>query len=444
MPRSVVAIVGRPNVGKSALFNRLVGRRTAIVEDQPGVTRDRLYGTVSWRDREFTLIDTGGYVSASDERILTRVREQAARAVEDADLILFVVDARDGLTPEDQEIAGYLRRSRRPVLIVANKVDHPSHTGAYEFYALGLGDPIEISAVHGLGTGDLLDQIVAALPEDAAEVPEEPGVRAAIVGRPNVGKSSLLNAILGEDRVVVDEVPGTTRDAVDTILIRNGRRLTLVDTAGLRRKARIGAAVERYSAARSLAAVENADVVVLVLDAGRAPADQDQEIARYALEKGRACVIAVAKWDLVAHTPHAEPAMLAPLRKAMRFVSFAPVVITSAQEGWGVADLLDRIEQAAEAHSRRVPTGPLNRVLEEAEAAHNPPADRHGRQLKIYYATQPRTKPPTIVLFVNNPELFEDEYQRYLEGRLRETFDFEGTPVRLLARPRSRRASVPE
>ncbi|HEY3249314.1 MAG TPA: ribosome biogenesis GTPase Der [bacterium] len=443
MPRPVVAIVGRPNVGKSALFNRLVGRRTSIVEDQPGVTRDRLYGTANWRDREFTLIDTGGYVSASDERLLTQVREQASRAVEDADLILFVVDARDGLTPEDQEIAEYLRRGRRPILIVANKVDHPSHSGAYEFYALGLGDPIEISAVHGLGTNDLLDQIVAALPVEEAEALEEPAVRAAIIGRPNVGKSSLLNAILGEERVVVDEVPGTTRDAVDTILVRDGRRLILVDTAGLRRKARIGEALERYSAGRSLAAVDSADVAVLVVDAGRAPADQDQEIARYAAEKGRACVIAVAKWDLIAETPEAEPAMLAPLRKAMRFVSYAPVVITSARKGWGVAELLDRIEQAAEAHNRRVPTGPLNRVIEEAEAAHNPPADRHGKQLKIYYVTQASTRPPTIILFVNDPTLFPDEYRRYLEGRLRETFAFEGTPLRLLARPRSRRAVAP-
>lgn len=442
MARSVVAIVGRPNVGKSALFNRLVGRRTAIVEDQPGVTRDRLYGTVNWRDIDFTLIDTGGYVSASDQRILTQVREQATRAVEDADLILFVVDARDGLTPEDHEIAEYLRKGRRPILLVANKVDHPSHSGAYEFYALGLGDPIEISAVHGLGTNDLLDQIVAALPEPDTETAEEPAVRAAIVGRPNVGKSSLLNAILGEERVVVDEVPGTTRDAVDTVLIRDGRRLILVDTAGLRRKARIGEVVERYSAGRSLAAVDSADVVVLVMDATQAPADQDQEIARYAAEKGRACVIAVAKWDLIAQSPQAEPPLLAPLRKAMRFVAYAPVVVTSAPKGWGIAELLDRVEQAAEAHDRRVATGPLNRVIQEAEAAHNPPADRHGRQLKIYYATQPRTKPPTIVLFVNDPTLFADEYERYLEGRLREAFDFEGTPVRLLARPRSRRMPV--
>jgi len=307
-------------------------------------------------------------VSASDERLLARVREQAARAVEDADLILFVVDARDGLTPEDQDIADYLRRSRRPMVLVANKVDHPSHTGAYEFYALGLGDPVELSAIHGLGTNDLLDQIVAALPEEETEVPEEPAVRAAIVGRPNVGKSSLLNAILGEERVVVDEVPGTTRDAVDTVLIRDGRRLVLVDTAGLRRKARIGEVVERYSAGRALAAIDSADVAVVVVDATQAPADQDQEIARYALEKGRACVIAVAKWDLIADTPDAAPRLLAPLRDAMRFVAYAPIVITSARKGWGIAELLERVDQAAEAHARRVATGPLNRVLEEARS----------------------------------------------------------------------------
>lgn len=438
MAHPVVAIVGRPNVGKSALFNRLAGRRAAIVEDLPGLTRDRLYATASWRGREFVLVDTGGFVSDAAEPIQLQVRRQVEHAMEEADVILLIVDAAAGVLPEDREVAQRLREGRRPLLVVANKSDRPDHPGQYEFFELGLGDPQPVSAVHGLGINDLLDAVVTMLPPPEVEVEPVPSISVAIVGRPNVGKSSLVNAILGEERVVVDDAPGTTRDAVDTVFIRDGRRLVLIDTAGLRRKARIDQALERYSAGRALQAIGRADVAVLVLEAGSPVANQDQEIARYTQEQGRALVVAVTKWDLVSPRPKAPPESLAPVRHELRFVDFAPIVVASAKKGWGIAGLLEKVLEAAASHDRRVATGPLNRVIELAEQAHHPPADRTGRQLKIYYATQPKSKPPTIVLFVNDPTLMTEDYRRYLEGRLREAFDFTGTPVRLICRPRER------
>lgn len=434
----VVAIVGRPNVGKSALFNRLVGRRTAIVEDVPRLTRDRLYASTSWRDRPFTIVDTGGFVSAAAEPVQRQVQRQAERAIEEADVILFVVDAQAGIHSEDEVVAQYLRESHRPVLIVANKVDHPSHLGAFEFYALGLGDPVPISAVHGIGISDLLDAILPLLPEGVPEGAALPAIQVAVVGRPNVGKSALVNAILGEERVIVDAVPGTTRDAIDTPFVREGTQFVLIDTAGLRRKARVDESVERFSAKRSLQAVDRADVVIQVLDATTPPVEQDQEIARYTHEQGRALVLALSKWDLVATTPSPRQERLAPVRGAMRFVSYASIVVTSAVKAWGIGALMQRVVEAAQAHDRRITTGPLNRALELAERAHHPPADRSGRALKIYYATQQRAKPPTILLFVNDRDTVTADYQRYLEGRLREAFDFHGTPIRLVFRPRPR------
>src|SRR5213594_3995272 len=410
MSKPVVAIVGRSNVGKSTLFNRLVGQRKAIVEDTPGITRDRLYATASWRGRDFAVVDTGGMALPAGAPVKEQVRRQAERAVEEADVILFVVDAASGLLPDDRDVAEYLRASRRPLLVVANKVDHPKHTGAYEFYELGLGEIIPVSALHGLGTGDLLDQVVALLPEREPDAATTPWIQVAVVGRPNVGKSSLVNAILGEERVIVDPAPGTTRDAIDTPFVRNGRSFNLIDTAGLRRKARIDEPVERYSAARALAAVE----------------------------QGRALVLAINKWDLVSSTPKPDERALRAIRHAMRFVGYAPLVCTSATRGWGIAALMDRVVQAASAHNRRIPTGPLNRALEAAEQAHHPSADKAGRQIKIYYATQPQVKPPTIVLFANDPQLLTEDYRRYLEGRLRDAFDFQGTPIRLVCRPRER------
>jgi len=433
-----VAIVGRPNVGKSALFNRLIGRRMAIVEDRPGITRDRLYAETSWGARAFTLVDTGGFVTDSVESITAQVRVQAERAIHEADVILFVVDAKDGVLPEDREVAQRLREGRRPVILVVNKTDDPSHPGVYEFYELGLGDPFAVSATHGLGINDLLDAVLTLLPEPTPEVEAAEAIRVAIAGRPNVGKSSLINAILGEERVIVDATPGTTRDAIDTPFRLEGREFILVDTAGLRRKARIDERVERYSAGRALGAIDRADVVVLILDAGEPVVEQDQEIARYARERGRAFVAAVSKWDLVSDTPMLHKGALDRVKTALRFAPYAAIVATSATKRWGIPELLDRVVQAAEAHTRRVATGPLNRVIEAAEEAHNPPADRGGKQGKIYYATQPAVKPPTVVCFVNDPELFPDEYRRYLENRLREAFDFAGTPIRLQFRRRER------
>lgn len=438
MSKPVVAIIGRPNVGKSALFNRLVGRRTAIVEGTPGVTRDRLYGTAVWREREFVVVDTGGMVWPAQAPVQEQVRRQAERAIEEADVILFIVDARTGVVPEDRDVAERLRASRHPVLIVANKVDDPKHTGAYEFYELGLGDPIPVSAIHALGIDDLLDRVIAILPEGEPETAEALAIQVAVVGRPNVGKSSLVNAILGDERVVVDAAPGTTRDAIDTPVVRDDRRLVLIDTAGLRRKARVEEGIERYGVIRSLGAVDRADVVVLVLDASVPPVEQDQEIARYTAEQGRALVLAVNKWDLVSETPKPRDQILMPIRAAMRFVDYAPLVYTSAVKGWGVTMLMDRVVEAADAYARRVATGPLNRAVELAEETHHAPADKAGRELRIYYATQATTKPPTIVLFVNDPGLIVEHYRRYLQGRLREAFDFRGTPIRLVFRARER------
>jgi GTP-binding protein len=437
MGRPVVAIIGRPNVGKSALFNRLVGQRKAIVEGTPGITRDRLYAPVEWRGREFSIIDTGGLASPSQAPLQEQVRRQAERAVQEADAILFVVDASVGVVPDDRDLAEYVRKSRRPVLIVANKVDDPAYVAAYEFYELGLGDPVPVSALHGLGIDDLLDHLLAILPEGEPVPPTIPAIQVAVVGRPNVGKSSLVNAILGEERVIVDPSPGTTRDAVDTPFVRGDRRFVLIDTAGLRRKARVEGPVERFSVLRSLGAVERADVVVLVLDAAVPPVEQDQEIARYTAEQGRALVLAVNKWDLVSATPTPRAERLVAIRGAMRFVEYAAPVCTSATRGWGTTVLMDRVIQAADAHNRRIPTGPLNRAIELAEGAHHPPADKSGRHVKIYYATQPSTKPPTIVLFVNDPQLVTEDYRRYLERKLREAFDFQGTPIRLVCRTRA-------
>lgn len=438
----VVAIVGRPNVGKSALFNRIVGGRKAIVEDLPGLTRDRLYAQASWREHSFHVVDTGGYVTNAAEPIQRQVRAQAEQAMGEADVILFVVDAASGILPEDREVAQRLREGRTPVLVVVNKADRADHPGTFEFYELGLGDPIPVSAIHGLGIGDLLDAVVELLPARDSTQEAVPVLSVAIVGRPNVGKSSLLNAILGEERVLVDPVPGTTRDAVDTPFVLNGRHFVLIDTAGLRRKARIDQVVERYSAGRSLGAVDRCDVAVLVVEAGAPAVNQDQEIARYTVEQGRALVIAVNKWDLVGDTDRATPAQLAPVHRALRFVDYAPVVVTSAEKGWGIGRLLERVLVVAESFARRVPTGPLNRVVEQAEQAHQPPADRSGRHLKIYYATQPKAKPPTFILFVNHPDLLGSDYRRYLESRLRGAFDFTGTPIRLVARARERSAAA--
>ncbi len=436
-PLPVVAIVGRPNVGKSALFNRLIKRRLAIVEGTPGLTRDRLYAPAEWRGRAFTVVDTGGLISGSGDTLTAQVRAQAAQALDEADLILFVVDTRLGLVPEDREVAELIRRARAPVLLVANKGDDAAaETAASEFYALGFGDPMAVSAQHGRGIGDLLDAIVDVLPERQPAAPEEDAVAVAIVGRPNVGKSSLINAILGEDRVIVDPAPGTTRDAVDSLHVRDGHRFVLIDTAGLRRRSRVDEAVEFFSATRARRAIQRADVAVLVLDATEHASDQDQRIAREIADSGSGVVIAMNKWDRIAQTPRPDRQRQQAVRGALRFISYAPIVVTSATAGWGIADLFDAIAHVAAVHRHRVGTGPLNRAIGVAVAAHQPSADAAGRRLRIFYATQAETRPPTIVLFVNNPALLNDGYARYLERTLRSAFDLTGVPLRFVLRRR--------
>lgn len=443
MARPVVAIVGRPNVGKSALFNRLIGRRQAIVEETPGLTRDRLYAPVEWNGRAFLLVDTGGLRSDEDrgaDAVGRAVREQTLRAVEEAAVLLFVVDAQSGWLPEDAEVAHLLRQTRKPVLLVANKVDGPEQeAAAHEFHALGLGAPLPVSALHGRGVGDLLDEVVALLPpvDDAGEAAA--ATRVAVVGRPNVGKSSLVNAVLGEERVVVAPEPGTTRDAVDTVVQIGGAPYVLVDTAGLRRPARVGAPVERYSVSRTRRALERADVAVLVVDAAEGVTDQDQRIARQIAASERGLVVALNKWDLVADDRERAAEVRRAAAHALRFVAYAPQVPVSATARTGLDALLEALGRVAEAYTTRVPTGPLNRVIEAAEAAAPPPADHRGRRAKILYATQPHARPPTIVLFVNDPARLPESYLRYLERALRDSFPFPGAPIRFELRARTRK-----
>ncbi len=439
MASPVVAIVGRPNVGKSALFNRITGQRRAIVDETPGVTRDRLYSTVQWSGRAFVLVDTGGLdgVGATDS-VDAMTRAQARIAIEEADIVLFVVDTKSGLLAQDRDVADVLRRSERPVLLVANKAEGARREDYVELYALGFGDPLPVSALHGLGIGELLDAIVDRLPkpadgEDGGQDAET--VKIAVVGRPNVGKSSLVNAILGEERSIVSPDPGTTRDAVDTPFTWAGRRFVIVDTAGIRRMAKVATPVERYSVLRALRAVERCDVALIVVDASAGVASQDARIAGHADEAGRACVIVVNKLDLVRGEAGARARLEKLARTTLAFLSYAPCVFVSARTGSGVADLMKTVSEVAENHGRRVATSVLNEVLEEAQTRVEPPQDK-GRQLRIFYGSQVGVKPPTFVLFVNDPDLVHFSYERYLENKIREAFDFGGSPVRLVFRRR--------
>jgi GTPase len=430
-----VAIIGRPNVGKSALFNRLLARRHAIVSDISGVTRDRLEAACEWAGREFLLIDTGGIVAGDPEPLTVQVRRQAEQAIADAKAILFVVDATAGMTPQDAEIAGILRRSHRPVLVAVNKVDTPALAPAvHEFHALGLGEPMAVSATHGLGIGELLDAVAAAIPTASVDAGPSDAIRVAFLGRPNVGKSSLVNALLGEERVIVDPRPGTTRDAIDTLLHYDGRPILLIDTAGLRRRSRVAEPIEFYSTRRTHEALARTDVVVHVIDAVEGITDQDQRIARAVHDAGCAAVIAVNKWDLL-HGYRPEQ-IHDVAQHQLRFLGPLLLCLTVAPRRQGIDELMAMVLRAAHAHAVRIPTGPLNRIVEAAVQANNPPADPRGRRLHIYYATQPQTKPPTIVLFINDPVLWSPEYRRYLERRIRETFDLTGTPIRWTVRRR--------
>ena len=436
--KPLVAVVGRPNVGKSTLFNRLVGRRVAIVEDTPGVTRERIYGDAEWLQYSFTLIDTGGIEPASLDKIAIQMRRQAELAIETADVILLVVDGREGLTAADMEVASMLRRSKKPVVLGVNKVDAQKfEEAAYEFYSLGLGDPITISAAQGLGLGDLLDAVVKDFPADAGGE-EEKRINIAVAGKPNVGKSSLINALLGEERTIVSDIPGTTRDSIDTPFEHHGRLYTLVDTAGIRRKRSIeDESIERYSVIRSLAAVRRADVVLIVCDASQGLSEQDVRIAGYAHEEGKPSVLLVNKWDLVEKDTHTIEKFKKDLLVDLAFMSYVPMLFLSAKTGQRVNRVLDLADSVYEQSCRRIPTGTLNDIVGEAVMVNEPPSDK-GRRLKIYYATQAAVQPPTFIVFVNDETLVHFSYQRYLENYLRKSFGLEGTPLRLFFRNRKK------
>lgn len=456
MTKAIVALVGRPNVGKSTLFNRIVGRRVAIVEDLPGTTRDRLYADADWGGVDFVVIDTGGLEMASSRELaashktppaaqtagvesglfLSQMRDQAQIAIAEADVVVFLVDAESGLTPSDQEVAEVLRRTEKPVILVANKADNDRRRAdAVEFYALGLGDPLPISALHGHGTGDLLDMIIDALPQTDVEEVQDERVKVAIVGRPNVGKSSLLNRLLGQERVIVSEVPGTTRDAIDMEIEFSGEKVLLIDTAGIRRRGKIAPGVEKYSVLRALKAINRADVCLLMIDAQDKVAAQDQHIAGYILDEAKSVVVTVNKWDLVEKDTHTMVQYTKEIRAALRFMDYVPILFISAKTGQRVQQTLQVALQVQAERTRRISTADLNRLLQEAIARH-PPKSKSGQLLKFYYVTQPEVDPPTFVFFVNDRELVHFTYQRYLENRIREVYGFLGTPLRLVFRSR--------
>ncbi|MCL6598426.1 MAG: ribosome biogenesis GTPase Der [Alicyclobacillus macrosporangiidus] len=437
MALPMVAIVGRPNVGKSTLFNRVVGQRISIVEDVPGVTRDRIYAKADWNGREFHVIDTGGIEISGADDMANLIRVQAQLAIDEADVIVFLVDGRAGLTEADREVAELLRRSRKPVVLGVNKLDHPKHHPAvYEFYELGFGDPIPLSSEHGGGTGDLLDEVVRLLPPGDDDHYDEDVIRVALIGRPNVGKSSLVNALLGHERVMVSDVAGTTRDAIDSPLESDGQRYVLIDTAGLRRRGKVYENIERYSVLRALRAIERTDVALIVLDGGEGITEQDKRVAGYAVEAGRACAFLVNKWDVVEKDDKTAHQFEKRIRDEFPFMRWAPVLFVSAKTRQRVHRILPLAREVAENHAMRIATSTFNTVLQDAAASVPPPTDR-GRRLKLLYGTQVAVKPPTFALFVNDSELMHFSYERYLENRLRQAFGFEGTPIRLLVRTRS-------
>ena len=437
MSMPVVAIVGRPNVGKSTLFNKLIGQRVAIVNDTPGVTRDRIYGECEWRSRKITLVDTGGIEPYSDDVILSQMRRQAELAIDTADVIVLVTDVKTGVVATDSEVAAMLLKSGRPVVLCVNKCDGIGEPPAefYEFYNLGLGDPIQVSSVHGHGTGDLLDAVFEHLPEEAEEEEGLENIRVAVIGKPNAGKSSLINQIAGEDRCIVSDIAGTTRDAIDTQIEDDYGRFTLIDTAGIRRKSRVDDEIEKYSVIRAQMAIDRSDVCVIMIDATEGFTEQDSKVAALAHEAGKGCVIAVNKWDAVEKDGRTMQEYRKKLEVDFSFMAYAPMVFISAKTGQRLDQLFELIQRVANFNAMRITTGMLNDVLAQATARVQPPTDK-GKRLKIYYMTQASTKPPTFVCFVNRAELFHFSYQRYLENRIRETFGMEGTPIRFLIRER--------
>ena len=435
--KPVVAVVGRPNVGKSTLFNVLAGDMISIVKDTPGVTRDRIYADCTWLDHSFTLIDTGGIEPDTKDIILSQMREQAEIAIATADVILFIVDVRQGMTDSDSKVADMLRKSRKPVVLAVNKVDNPAKFGndVYEFYNLGIGDPVAISAASRLGLGDLLDEVVAHFPEGSGDEEEDDRPRVAIVGKPNVGKSSIINKLLGENRVIVSDIAGTTRDAVDTEIVHNGTEYVFIDTAGLRRKSKIKEELERYSIIRTVTAVERADVVLMVIDAKEGVTEQDAKIAGIAHERGKGMIIAVNKWDALEKDDKTIYRFTEKVRNTLAYMPYAELLFISAKTGQRLPKLFETIDMVLQYQNLRVQTGVLNEILTEAMAMQQPPSDR-GKRLKIYYMTQVSVKPPTFVIFVNDKELMHFSYVRYLENKIRESFGFRGTPLKFIIRER--------
>lgn len=435
MVKPVVAIVGRPNVGKSTIFNRIVGDRISIVEDIPGVTRDRIYSAAEWLTHDFNIIDTGG-IDIGDEPFLEQIRAQAQIAIDEADVIIFLTNGREGVTAADEEVAKILYKAKKPVVLAVNKIDNPEmRDQIYDFYSLGFGEPFPISGAHGLGLGDLLDEAAKHFPTEQGENYDPDTIKFSLIGRPNVGKSSLVNAILGEERVIVSNIAGTTRDAIDSMVTVNGQKYVIIDTAGMRKKGKVYESTEKYSVLRALRAIERSDVVLVVLDGEEGIIEQDKKIAGYAHEAGRAVVIVVNKWDAVEKDEKTMKAFEQNIREHFLFLDYAPIVFLSALTKKRIHTLIPMIDMASENHARRVETSVLNDVIMDAVAMNPTPTD-NGKRLKIYYTTQVAVSPPTFVVFVNDPELMHFSYQRFLENRIRDAFGFEGTPIKIFARER--------
>uniref|UniRef100_I5AR73 GTPase Der n=1 Tax=Eubacterium cellulosolvens (strain ATCC 43171 / JCM 9499 / 6) TaxID=633697 RepID=I5AR73_EUBC6 len=443
MSKPIVAIVGRPNVGKSTLFNALAGERISIVKDTPGVTRDRIYADVTWLNHEFTMIDTGGIEPDSSDIILKQMREQAVIAMETADVIIFITDVRQGLVDADLQVATMLRKSKKPVVLAVNKVDDfkTQEIGIYEFYNLGIGEPHAISAEGKMGLGDLLDVVISHFPEGAGENEEDDNPKIAIVGKPNVGKSSIINKLLGTNRVIVSDIAGTTRDAIDTVIKRNGKDYTFIDTAGLRRKSKIKEELERYSIVRTVAAVERCDIAVVVIDAVEGITEQDAKIAGIAHDRGKGLIIAVNKWDAIEKDDKTQKKFSEKVKATLSFADYAEIIYISAATGQRLPKLFDTIEQVLESQNLRVQTGVLNEILTEAVAMQQPPSDK-GRRLKVFYMTQVAVKPPTFVIFVNDKKLMHFSYQRYIENRIRDSFGFIGTAIHFIIREKQDKETV--
>lgn len=439
MALPIVAVVGRPNVGKSTLFNKLVGQRISIVEDTPGVTRDRIYSKCEWRNREFMIVDTGGIEPDSNDVILSQMRRQAELAIEKADVIVFLTDIRTGVTANDYDVAKMLQKSGKPIVLCVNKIDSIGDPPVefYEFYNLGLGDPIALSAAHGHGTGDMLDKVFEYFPEDESEEYDEEYIKVAVIGKPNVGKSSLINRVSGEERAIVSDIAGTTRDATDTVIENEQGKYIFIDTAGIRKKSKIQEKIEHYSVLRAYMAVDRSDVCVIVIDAEVGFTEQDSKVAGYAHEQGKGCIVAINKWDAIEKDTNTMDEFKKKLENDFSFMSYVPFVFISAKTGLRIDKLFELINNVNMQNSMRISTGMLNDVLAYATTRVQPPSDK-GRRLKIYYMTQPSTKPPTFVIFVNRADLFHFSYQRYIENQIRQTFGLDGTPVRFVVRERNR------